>query len=80
LPTLLHVDAFLRKNFFLKGIFENSWTLVQDFFIANIVEVLQRKVVMLASHTKTQLVYSQDYLGEPVPKEIFCWTLWCKGR
>jgi len=53
---------------------------VQDFFIANIVEVLQRKVVMLASHTKTQLVYSQDYLGEPVPKEIFCWTLWCKGR
>jgi len=22
----------------------------------------------------------QDHPGEPVPEEIFFWTLWCKGR
>jgi len=22
----------------------------------------------------------RDYPGEPVPEEVFFWTLWCKGR
>jgi len=34
------------------------------------------------SHTHTTVLWLLfwDCAGEPVPEEIFCWTLWCRGR
>jgi len=31
-------------------------------------------------HTTVLLHFFWDYPGQPVPEEIFFWTLWCKGR
>jgi len=37
---------------------------------------------MSLTHTHTTVLrpFFQDYPGEPLPEEIFLWTLWCKGR
>ena len=32
------------------------------------------------THTTISRPFFRDYPGEPVPEEIFFWTLWCKGR
>jgi len=39
-------------------------------------------VILVIVHTHIQLFMAlfRDYPGEPVPEEIFFWTLWCKGR
>jgi len=44
---------------------------------------MQKPIPSVLFYSNTQLFYGpffQDYLGEPVPEEIFLWTLWCKGR
>jgi len=37
---------------------------------------------LVHTHTRTTVLqpFFRDYPGKPVLEEIFCWTLWCKGR
>jgi len=35
--------------------------------------------IITQTHNRLRPFY-RDYWGEPVPEEIFLWTLWCKGE
>jgi len=38
------------------------------------------QMIATITHTTVLWPFFRDYLGELVPKEIFFWTSWCKGR
>ena len=44
----------------------------------NISEIVQHKSHSFI-HTQPFYALFRDHPGEPVPEEIFFWTLWCKG-